>query len=176
MCLRRAPEKYIAGAALDRAGLGEGAWSLPNRYSFLKIWPMFIATVYLILSCHDICIQINVKCLITSLWLYHSVSWQSVSTFIRGVWLYWVRQYHSSAIDFQQSSMARTLGNTPVCIGTWSSCDGIGCRDSRLSRRAGSPCRWSRVETPIRYISAANAHRQDDSYGWLKVPRDSVPV
>jgi hypothetical protein len=33
MCLRRAPEKYIAGAALDRAvvvGLGDGRLSLVN--------------------------------------------------------------------------------------------------------------------------------------------------
>jgi hypothetical protein len=31
MCLRRAPEKYIAGAALDRAALGHTSRSYPVR-------------------------------------------------------------------------------------------------------------------------------------------------
>jgi hypothetical protein len=99
---------------------------------------------------------------------YYSVSWQSVSTFIRNVWLSSVWQHQSSGEDAQQSSMARTLVNALECIGTWSSYDGNGCWGNTLSRWAGSPCRWSRVEAPIRYLSAANAHCQDDLYGWLK--------
>jgi hypothetical protein len=37
MCLRRAPEKYIAGAALDRAGLDSRArlWALRNGLDLL---------------------------------------------------------------------------------------------------------------------------------------------
>jgi hypothetical protein len=38
MCLRRAPEKYIAGAALDRAGLGLCSclfpFGVPNKFFF----------------------------------------------------------------------------------------------------------------------------------------------
>jgi hypothetical protein len=50
MCLRRAPEKYIAGAALDRAGLdnrptdGGEVVSLARRPRFTpkKIWYTFL--------------------------------------------------------------------------------------------------------------------------------------
>jgi hypothetical protein len=44
MCLRRAPEKYITGAALDRADLAKRAF-----YSFPFL---LLNTYYLIVPCH----------------------------------------------------------------------------------------------------------------------------
>jgi hypothetical protein len=44
MCLRRAPEKYIAGAALDRAALGVSAssYTTSNPSSLTLYWLLCI--------------------------------------------------------------------------------------------------------------------------------------
>jgi hypothetical protein len=50
----------------------------------------------------------------------------------------------------------------------WSTCECNRYRGNAFGRQPGSRCRWSRVEVPIRYLAAANAHHQDDMYGWFK--------